>query len=822
MATDSLAPSEEMIEPQPTGTSAGSARALPLERKLPLVVLGLFTIVFAVSLGASYVEIRRSALEAGGERLSALGQSFAAIVEQQTTVRLNAMRRAARDSAVQAALRTPDKAPSAAALKAMIPLVTPADSLTPPQLWGPSAAPLGSKRLEPAPEQQQFREELLKLAVSPRDSGHVSRMRTVNGHMSYFNAVPVRGEDGSVIGFIVQERRINTNPRNLPLIRSLIGSDIDFFVRNASDNTWVQLTGTLSSPPTGASRALDSLTIYTHGMAGDMLSSTAAVRGTPLLITVERPMRAIVSRPLSMIRGLIVVAVVLALLGAAAAWIISRRIVRPLGDLTRAAEGIAHGHYDRRVDAGPRDEIGRLGVAFNRMAEEVQSSSETSTRALTRLTESMETQEFLAEASRIVAGSVSDEALLVELARYCVPRLADYCTIHVADDDGTIRRIETAHRDPARLPLVRALQRRYPYRLDGPGEVSYVVRTQQPIIIPHLDRAAILKAAPDAEAARLIEALGPTSFMCVPLVARGHAFGAISFTMAASERAYHKEDLEIASELARRTGVAIDNAVIYRRSLALRLEAEAASNAKSDFLAKMSHEIRTPINAMMGYAELLQMGISGPITEPQARQLGRIRSSGEHLTSLINEILDLAKIEAGRLMVDAASAPAGDAIEAALNAVRPIAAAKGVELSSRIEGDPSIEYAGDPKRVHQILTNLLNNAVKFTPPSGRVSVRCNAGSRPNGRMDETGDWVCVTVEDTGVGIDPDDVERIFHPFVQVDTGYTRAQGGTGLGLTISRNLAHLMGGDITVESTPGLGSRFILWLPCPIRALASA
>lgn len=803
-----------------TSSNIESAHALPLERKLPLVVLGLFTIVFVISLAVSYVEIRRSAVEAAGERLSALSQTFGALVEQQTSGRLNAMRRAAHDTAVQSALRSRNPAATPAALKALAALSTPADTSTPPMLWGPRAEPLGSSQLVTAPESQQFRDDLLKLAAS-KDSGYVSRMRTSAGRTSYFDAVPVRARNGDVLGFIVQERRINTNPRALPVLRGLIGSDIDFFVRNSDDNMWVQLTGATSAPPISSKPILDSLTVFTHPKTGDMLASTAAVRNTPLAITVERPMKAILSRPLATLRGLIVVAIVLATLGALAVWLLSRRIVSPLGDLTQAAEGIAHGHYDQRVEVGTHDEIGRLGVVFNRMAEEVQSSSETSKGALTRLTQAMETQEFLAEASRIVAGSVSDDALLTDLARYCVPRLADYCSIYVLDDDGSIRRIETAHRDPARLPLVRNLQKRYPYRVDGPGEVSEVVRTQQPVFMPTLDREALMKSASDQETARLMAAVGPSSFMCVPLVARAHAFGAMAFTMAGSERTYQQEDLEIAMELARRTAVAMDNAIIYRRSLTLRLEAEAASNAKSDFLAKMSHEIRTPINAMMGYAELMQMGISGPVTDAQAKQLARIRSSGDHLTSLINEILDLAKIEAGRMSVQTTKASAGEAVEAALNTVRPSAAAKGVELAAHINGNPALEYIGDPQRVHQILTNLLSNAVKFTPPGGHVAVTCSNGSRPTVGSEGSG-WVCVAVEDTGVGIGQDDVERIFHPFVQVETGYTRSQGGTGLGLTISRNLAHLMGGDITVESTLGRGSRFTLWLPCPIRALATA
>jgi signal transduction histidine kinase len=224
----------------------------------------------------------------------------------------------------------------------------------------------------------------------------------------------------------------------------------------------------------------------------------------------------------------------------------------------------------------------------------------------------------------------------------------------------------------------------------------------------------------------------------------------------------------------------------------------------------MSHEIRTPINAMMGYAELIEMGISGPVSQAQSKQLARIRASGEHLTSLVNEILDLAKIEAGRMGVEQTQSIAADAIEAALGMVRPQATAKSIELATRVHGDATIEYLGDPQRVQQILANLLSNAVKFTPAGGRVTVRCDVARRDDASEDQ---WACIEVEDTGVGIAPRDLERVFEAFVQVDDGYTRAHGGTGLGLTISRGLARKMGGDLTVSSVPGKGSTFSLWLP---------
>jgi signal transduction histidine kinase len=783
------------------------------------VVLALFTTVLAISLAISYFEVRNGAIETTAERLGGLGSTLGSTVEQSTQARLGVMHRVASDPAIVAALQSPDKEPSALAARAWGPLVTTAaDSATPPQLWNTRSEPVGPPQLQPAPEQRRLRDEMLQ-HFARGDSGFVSNYRVSNGRASLYEAVVVRGPDRTPVGFLVQERRLNTNPRAIPLLRGLIGPDIEFHFRNANDNTWIQLSGSGEPAPTSSERILDSLEVLTHPTTGRMLAYTIPIKNTPLLLTVERPMNAILARPLQTIRILIVISVLLAVAGAALVWLFSRRLVRPLGELTAAAEEMAHGKYSQRVAVTSRDEVGRLASAFNRMAEEVKDSSDTSSAALQRLTKSMETQQFLAEASRILAGSVSDDTLLSELARYCVPRLADYCSIHVVDDDGTIRRIETAHRDPSMEPKVRQLQSYYVYTIDSQAEVPEVIRTQRPVVLPRLDLDAIVGRASGEFVATLLREIMPSSFLCVPLVVRGRGFGAMSFTMTTSGRTFGEEDLELAMELARRAAVAIDNAVIYRRSVALRLEAEAASNAKSDFLAKMSHEIRTPINAMMGYAELLQMGMSGPVNAAQEKQLGRIRASGDHLASLINEILDLAKIEAGRMSVRITDARAFDAVEGALTVVRPLASAKGVALPSHIEGDANVEYHGDPQRVQQILTNLMSNAVKFTPAGGRVTVRCGTGRLPTAPAEDAARWACISVCDTGVGISNDDIDRIFHPFVQVDTGYTRTQGGTGLGLTISRNLAQLMGGDITVESKLGEGSTFVLWLPCPIRAL---
>jgi signal transduction histidine kinase len=243
--------------------------------------------------------------------------------------------------------------------------------------------------------------------------------------------------------------------------------------------------------------------------------------------------------------------------------------------------------------------------------------------------------------------------------------------------------------------------------------------------------------------------------------------------------------------------------------------AESANRSKSEFLATMSHEIRTPINAIIGYTQLLAMGIVGPVTDEQRAQLERIAASGRHLRELIDDILDLSKIEAGRLTVGSAIAVACETVDTALALVRPQALVKGISLSERCQGAPGTTYLGDSHRVEQVLVNLLSNAVKFTPSGGRVIVDCGRVKRPTVDIEATtnGEWTYLAVEDSGMGIAPEMHERIFQPFVQGDGGYTRAHAGTGLGLTISRRLARLMGGDLTVESVQGEGSRFTLWLP---------
>jgi signal transduction histidine kinase len=255
-----------------------------------------------------------------------------------------------------------------------------------------------------------------------------------------------------------------------------------------------------------------------------------------------------------------------------------------------------------------------------------------------------------------------------------------------------------------------------------------------------------------------------------------------------------------------------------------RAEAEAANRTKSEFLAMMSHELRTPLNAVIGYAELLQVGIPGPLTDDQDKYVARILTSARHLLGLVNEVLDLARVDAGRLSLEHSIARADNAIDAAIAVVQPMAEARGVSIAVDRAGLADAVYEGDESRVRQILVNLLTNAVKFTDPGGRVTIQIGVGKRPapEARLQGIGPWVYLRVEDTGIGIPPEQLSAIFDPFVQIDSTHTRPKDGSGLGLTTSRRLARLMKGDLSVRSTVGQGSAFTLWLPAVTAEAAEA
>jgi hypothetical protein len=274
-------------------------------------------------------------------------------------------------------------------------------------------------------------------------------------------------------------------------------------------------------------------------------------------------------------------------------------------------------------------------------------------------------------------------------------------------------------------------------------------------------------------------------------------------------RAAQQRELEAArqiaaEEAARRTAEANRERTeqLYETAQEARARADEANRAKSQFLAAMSHELRTPLNAIAGYADLIAMGVRGPVTQDQRDDLDRIKRSQQHLLGIINDILNFSRVEAGQANYNYSTVPAGEVMRAVTQMVEPQAKAKGLRLSIH-ECPVDVSMWADRSKLEQILLNLLSNAVKFTE-SGEVSVAC--------------DWqdsqhVAMSVTDTGVGISEDQLERVFEPFVQVGRSLTQPHEGTGLGLAISRDLARAMGGEISAASRIGSGSTFVLTLP---------
>ena len=237
---------------------------------------------------------------------------------------------------------------------------------------------------------------------------------------------------------------------------------------------------------------------------------------------------------------------------------------------------------------------------------------------------------------------------------------------------------------------------------------------------------------------------------------------------------------------------------------AAKSQADAANRAKSEFLANMSHEIRTPMNGLIGYAELLAYE---SLTPAQQEYVATIRHSGDNLLEIINDVLDLSKIEAGEMTIEQIACPLAEMLEALGSILRPQVAGRPVALEMHVEADVPKRIYTDPVRLRQCLVNLAGNAIKFTE-EGHVSVNVSL------EMDDHQRWIRFDVEDTGIGISPDQQTVIFDLFTQADATTTRRFGGTGLGLAITRRLANLLGGDVAVSSRLGQGSVFTLRLPC--------
>ena len=547
-------------------------------------------------------------------------------VRQLVTVTATAFRttqlryaRVAEDTTIRQALVSPTPKNLDAARSALRRLGVRPDSGLPVELWGETGHRLASVGTDtneavglnipaetPGPESIPGR-GLDSLRIV--DSVQIGELQRVGGRTLFWVVMPVRNE-GKLLGFVAARRHIASGPQTEETIRELSANSATGYYRNANGSTWTSFGGFPETPPESSLSVHGGKGERLRAATGRVLFAEARIDGTPLVIGMEAPRAVVLAIPNATARQLMVLGVMLTLIGALVTWLVGRRVLLPLTELTNAADSVARGDYSTRVPTAGTEEVVRLASSFNRMAQQI-------------------------------------------------------------------------------------------------GE----------------DRKLL----------------------------------------------------------------------------------ETANRAKSDFLASMSHELRTPLNAIGGYTELMEMGVRGPITDEQRRDLARIRTSQSHLLGLIGSLLDLSRIESGQIAY-AQENVALDSLLGGLEAlVLPQTTAKQQTLVYRCE--PDLGSFADREKVRQILLNLLSNAVRYSPSGATITMSARG-------LDER--TVAIEVSDTGPGIPLDRQRAIFEPFVQLDRSLTRTNEGVGLGLSISRDLAHGMGGELTVTSAPGEGSCFRLTLPAGV------
>ncbi len=402
---------------------------------------------------------------------------------------------------------------------------------------------------------------------------------------------------------------------------------------------------------------------------------------------------------------------------------------------------------------------------------------------------------FLAEARMELSSCLDYETTLPRVAHLAVPILADYCIIDLIEKNGDIRRVEVAHLVAEKEAVMREIQRRYPPDMAAEGTAK-VISTGESELTAVVTDWQLEAFARDSEHLELLRQLAPVSCMIVPLKTVGRIVGAIALVSADSGRQYDETDLALAEDFAHSIASAVENSRLYA-------EAQEANRMKDEFLAVLSHELRTPLNSMLGWVTLLR---TRKFDEAKtAKALETIERNVRAQNQMIEELLDVSRIIRGKLQLKMRSVDMIRIIEAAIEALRPNAEAKGVEIESVLDSSVSC-ILGDADRLQQIVWNLVSNAIKFSASGKRVEVRLI-------RVDNSAQ---IQVKDRGEGISPEFLPFVFDRFRQGNSSTTRSHGGLGLGLAIVHHLVELHGGKVSAQSQGlGMGATFTVLLPLP-------
>ena len=399
---------------------------------------------------------------------------------------------------------------------------------------------------------------------------------------------------------------------------------------------------------------------------------------------------------------------------------------------------------------------------------------------------------LLAEMSVLLGSSLDYERTLPRIVRLAVPTLGDLCAVDLLQEDGRLHRVACAHVDPVREALAATATAPAP---------SAELHDGRPALVARATEADLRAAAQTDEQLALLRQLGLKSWTVTPLIAHERVLGALILAISESARRYGPMDLAFATVVARHAAAVIEGARLFREAEAARHAAEAANRSKDEFLSTLSHELRNPLNAVHGWASLIERGQLGEAQTRRAVQI-IVRNVNAQIR-LVDDLLDMSKVVSGRMRLTVQPVDLRDVIENGIEAVRHAAEAKGVRLQPVLQ-EPGLLINGDAGRLEQVVWNLLENAVKFTPKDGRVQIH----------LQRVRSHVEIVVSDTGQGIAADVLPYVFDRLRQGEGGSARSHGGLGIGLALVRHLVELHGGSVYAESPgEGKGATFVVKLP---------
>ena len=419
---------------------------------------------------------------------------------------------------------------------------------------------------------------------------------------------------------------------------------------------------------------------------------------------------------------------------------------------------------------------------------------------------------FLAEASAVLAISLDCSTIVSSIARLAVPYLADFCVVHLAEDAGSVQQVSAAHADPEHTEAAQRLERYWMRRKQLPANLARVLETSESELVTDVSVAWLEQFAQSVPALEILQRMGLVYFAVVPMSGHNRPLGTITLARSASRAAFGNADQYLADDFARRCSLVMHNAILHSQVVVERDRAAKVSRAKDEFVAVLSHELRTPLTGILGWARVLKKQAAIQ-SEPLLNEgLCALEHNARNIARLVEDCLDITRIAQRKITLQPERLDLNSVLRSALEPAREAALQKKLHWLVHLSQEP-LCVLGDRTRLEQVFSNLLSNAVRYTAEDGKISVVSR----------RAGAEALISIEDTGIGIDPESLDQIFQPFRQGTQQWLESESGLGLGLAISRELVRMHGGAVWAESQgTGYGSSFYVRLPLTARPAHSA